>query len=176
MIRLMWQKFALLLLISAYSLYAQTQPVVETAKPAQSNTSDMRLLEGATALAGTMTSWALVMIGGSILAVLGTGYYRPAVLLVRCAYLAFIPAWAFLSYSIYAGTRVQGVYLAALYSEHPNMTALKLAVNQDVLSQIRRMEIGLLFFGLWLSVYIMWWVFHKESTQQEVKPWVFLRF
>jgi hypothetical protein len=171
-----WQRHAILALLAmVFHVCAMGQSAPDATKNA-SVASDMKLLEGATTLAGTMTSWALVMIGGSILAVLGTGYYRPPTLLVRCAYLAFVPAWGLLSWSIYAGTRVQGVYLAALYSEHPNLPHLKTVANSDVASQMWRMELGLVCFGVWLTVYIIWWVFHKESAQQEVKPWVIMRF
>jgi hypothetical protein len=57
---------------------------------------DLKVFEAATAFSNTLTSWAFVMIGGSILVILGTSYYRPAALWVRCAYFAFVPAWFFL--------------------------------------------------------------------------------
>jgi hypothetical protein len=128
---------------------------------------DLKIFEAATALASTLTGWAFVMIGGSILAVLGTGYYRPAALWVRCSYLAFVPAWFFLSSSVYAGTRVQGVYLAALYSAHPDVATLKSTVNEDAISQIQRMGIGLACFGVWLTLYLLWWIFHTEAGKDE---------
>jgi hypothetical protein len=98
-------RILLLVFVGVAHLCAQGPDSAKDAKLATPASNEMKLLEGATALARTMTSWALVMIGGSILAVLGTGYYRPASLVVRCAYLAFIPAWSMLSASIYAGTR-----------------------------------------------------------------------
>jgi len=150
--------------IATSVVHAQTAPVPASGGTQPAAASEMKLFEAATLLANTLISWALVMIGGSILAILGTGYYRPTALWVRCSYLAFIPAWFFLSLSVYAGTRVQGVYLAALYSAHPNITMLKSTVNDDAVSQIQRMEIGLACFGLWLTLYLLWWIFHKETT------------
>ena len=146
---------------------AQTAPV---ASPALQSTSapDLKLFEAATGLANTLISWGLVMIGGSILAIIGTSYYRPGALWVRCSYLAFLPAWFFLSLSIYAGTRVQGVYLAALYSKHPNIDMFKDIVNDDAASQIRWMEVGLACFGIWLMLYLAWWIFHNENVSRTI--------
>jgi hypothetical protein len=130
--------------------------------------ADLKIFEAATSFANTLTSWAFLMIGGSIVAILGTSYYRPSSLWVRCAYFAFVPAWFCLSWSIYAGTRVQGVYLAALYSRAPKIVDLKEALNNDAISQINRMEAGLAFFGIWLTIYLAWWVFNNE--RKEAKP------
>jgi hypothetical protein len=131
-----------------------------------SNGNDLKVFEAATSLAITLTSWAFVMIGGSILAILGTSYYRPAALWVRCFYFVFIPGWFFLSWSVYAGTRVQSVYLAALFSSHPKFDQLRLALNLDSLAQINRMEWGLFCFGIWLTAYIFWWVFHSDPPKE----------
>jgi hypothetical protein len=160
-----WLLTILLVLTSVLS--AQTASVPPSIGTQLATAPDLKLFEAATSLANTLISWAFVMIGGSILAILGTSYYRPAALWVRCSYLAFIPAWFFLSSSVYAGTRVQSVYLAALYSAHPNITALKGTVNDDAVSQIQRMEIGLACFGVWLTLYLLWWIFHKENGKGE---------
>lgn len=123
---------------------------------------DLKIFEAAVSLSNTLTSWALVMIGGSILAILSTSYYRPKSLWFRSTYLAFVPAWVFLSLSIYSGTRVQSVYLAALYSHNGSLDKLEAALNSDAYAQIFRMEVGLCLFGLWIFAYLMWWIFNKE--------------
>jgi hypothetical protein len=129
------------------------------------STNDLKIFEAATALANTLTSWAFLMIGGSIIAILGTSYYRPAALWVRLSYFVFVPAWVFLSLSVYAGTRVQSVYLAALFSSNPKIDQLKAALNTDALAQINRMKLGLFCFGIWLTAYLFWWIFHKEPPK-----------
>jgi hypothetical protein len=154
---------------AACMLVAQTSPSASASGNEFKVVTDLKLFEAATALANTLTSWAFVMIGGSVLAVLGTSYYRPAARWVRCTYLAFIPAWIFLSWSVYAGTRVQGVYLAALYSPQPDIAALRRSVNEDAGSQIQRMEWGLICFGLWLTLYLMWWIFHTEGGKDDTR-------
>jgi hypothetical protein len=172
-----WIRFGLLLaalfafanLSSSGQATASGQETVSAADTTASGSKtapDLKIFEAATGLANTLTSWAFVMIGGSILAILGTGYYRPSSLWIRCTYFAFVPAWFFLSWSVYAGTRVQSVYLAALFSAKPKIDVLKNALNTDSLAQIDRMEIGLGCFGVWLTLYIIWWIFNKE----EVKP------
>lgn len=164
-----WQRWLFTILVIATSaLHAQVAPVPASSGTQLAAIPDLKLFEAATSLANTLTSWAFLMIGGSIVAIIGTSYYRPTALWVRCSYLAFVPAWFFLSWSVYAGTRVQGVYLAALYSAHPNVAVLKSAVNNDAVSQIQRMEVGLACFGVWLTLYLLWWIFHKETGKGEV--------
>jgi hypothetical protein len=130
--------------------------------------ADMKVFEIAAAFTTTLTTWTFAVLGGSILVILGTGYYRPAALWVRCAYLAFIPAWIFLSLSLYSGTRVQGVYVAAFFSRHPKVMDLKVALNGYAVDQIRWMEWGLACLGIWLLMYLSWWVFAKGAIQKEL--------
>lgn len=145
-------------------LQAQITPPESTVAPVKA-APDLKLFEAATAFSNTLTSWAFVMIGGSILVILGTSYYRPSALWVRCSYFAFVPAWFFLSWSLYAGTRVQGVYVAALFSAHPKLDELRARVNSDAAAQIQRMEIGLACFGIWLTLYLLWWIFNREGSK-----------
>lgn len=131
------------------------------------NSPNLKIFEAATGLANTLTSWAFVMIGGSILAILGTSYYRPKAIWVRCGYFAFVPAWVYLSLSVYSGTRVQSVYLAALYQSNPRIDLLTTSLNSDSLAQINRMETGLAFFGVWLTMYLLWWIFNREDRKEK---------
>jgi hypothetical protein len=130
---------------------------------------EMRFLEAATAMANTLTSWAYAMIAGSIIALLGTGYYRPAGRRTRLAYLTFLPAWLFLYGSIQAGTKIQGYYLGALLAKKPNFERLLIQVNDQAVAQTDSMRYGLIFFGLWLIVYLFWWIFNNEPTKEKLK-------
>ncbi len=163
-----------LVLVSICSLLSQftSAQVLNTgdqATAALKMAPDLKIFEAATALANTLTSWAFVMIGSSILVVLGTSYYRPTSKLVRISYLMFLPAWGFLSWSVYAGTRVQSVYLAALYQRAPKVDMLKDVLNTDAIAQIDRMELGLLCFGVWLTSYLFWWIFHTDPAKEPAK-------
>ena len=115
------------------------------------------------ASAQTIMGWALLIIGGSVLALLQRSYVRSRRVLVRLLYLLFVPGWVFLALSIYSGTRVQGVYLAALFVSHPDPQRLKFTINSDFADQLQNLRYGLLFFSLWLVAYLLWWIFTTED-------------
>lgn len=143
---------AILLLIASGQTAAAEEP--ETSR---------RFFEAGITLATTLTSWTLVMIGGSILAILSTSYYRPRDLWFRASYLIFIPAWLLLSLSLREGAKVQGVYLAALFQRKPDIDKLMFAQNGFLAGQQDFMMWGLGCFGVWLTIYLLWWIFNKES-------------
>jgi hypothetical protein len=146
--------------------YAQTSTTAPVVSNSVAVSPDLKLFEVAATLSTSLISWASVMFGGSILAILSASYHRPKSLWIRCAYFAFVPAWFCLAYSIYAGTRVESVHVAALYQKSPNLPSLKDSLNADALSQIFWMELGLAFLGAWLIVYLSWWVFNKEPEKE----------
>jgi hypothetical protein len=119
------------------------------------------------ASAQTITGWALLVIGGSVVALLQRSYVRSRSVAIRLIYLLFVPGWLFLAFSIYYGTRVQGVYLAALFVSHPDLRVLKVAGNSDFADQLTCLRYGLLFFSLWLVVYLLWWIFTSEDLSSQ---------
>lgn len=132
---------------------------------------NLKAFEATVGFANTLTGWAFAILAGSILAIVGTGYFRPQSLKVRCAYLTFIPGWVMLGISIVHGTRVQTVYLAGLMSASHDWRKLMEPLNDDVGSQLFFMKMGLLCFGVWLIGYLAWWIFHSEPpvlTKKEV--------
>ena len=155
---------ALLLCLLVANLAAQSPP------PAPSPPApELKFLEAATTMANTLTSWAYAMIAGSIIILLGTGYYRPAGRRTRLAYLAFLPAWFLLYRSIQAGTEIQGAYLGALFSTKPKFDTLLELVNDRGVAQSELMRYGLLCFGVWLIVYLFWWIFNNEPSEEKSK-------
>jgi hypothetical protein len=126
-----------------------------------------RALEGAVALAQTLSGWALLILGGSILALVGTSYRHPN---GRCRwmYALFLPGWILLTLSMYYGVAVQRAYLGYLFSP-PSPTKLndiRDALNDDAMCQIRAIEAAIMCFGIWLVGYLAWWLF---STDARVK-------
>lgn len=115
------------------------------------------------ASAQTLMGWALLIIGGTVLALLQRSYMRSHNLKIRLIYLLFVPGWIFLARSIYSGTLVQGVYLAALLTSRPDSRSLKVTINSDFADQISNLMYGLLFFSLWLLTYLLWWIFTTED-------------
>ena len=118
--------------------------------------------DAAVALGNTLTGWVFLIFGGSILLVLGTSYYRPQNRWVRWSYLIYVPGWLCLAVSAYQGTQVQSVYLASLFWASPDWTQLNHTLNRHLASQIDFLRYGLVCFGLWLFIYLLWWIFARE--------------
>jgi hypothetical protein len=100
--------------------------------------------------------------------VISTSYYRPNDRRMRAAYFLFIPTWFSLAMSVYQGISVQRSYVAYLVASRgsPQPKLLEqIAVNMTsaTRSQILSLEIALVFAGVWLLAYILWWVFTTQS-------------
>jgi hypothetical protein len=103
--------------------------------------------------------------------IVSTTYYRPGTRRMRIAYLLFLPAWAFLAFSIYQGIQVQGAYVAYLVAaRHNNKVRIEEIagkINDDTGRQIIYLKFALLCLALWLVIYIFWWVFSDKAQQVE---------
>jgi len=150
---------ALILLFPAYCLAQWEDEVPRQADP--------KALEVALSFSQTLTGWAILIIGGSVLILVGSSYYRPKVPWMRWAYLTFIPAWIFLSVSMYKGVRVHGAYVAYLVARRPNFFNTRDTMNDYAYCQTWTMEFGLAIFGLWLLAYLIWWIFLKERESSD---------
>lgn len=123
--------------------------------------------EAAAAYSQTLMGWVLLVLGGSVVALLQRSYLRPESKGIRFTYLLFAFGWAFLARSIYFGTQVQQVRLAFLFTKTPKFPALRKALNLDLLRQVRSLEYGLLVFGLWLAIYLIWWIWTKQNLSEK---------
>jgi hypothetical protein len=130
---------------------------------------DSKFFESVQSLAQSLSQWDLLIIGGSMVVIVSTSYYRPDARAVRAAYLLFLPAWAFLAFSIYRGIQVQGSYVAYLLAARQNNSTLinTIAhdVNADVTRQVACLEWALLFLAGWLMSYILWWIFSGKAQR-----------
>jgi Flp pilus assembly protein TadB len=113
----------------------------------------------------------LLIFGGSIAILLGTGYHRPAARTMRFSYFSFLLAWAALAESMYFGYDIRSVYLAFLLA--PPVTVGDFgdrieAINASSVAQSRWFYGGLAIFGFWLVLYLGWWVL-TESIKKEEK-------
>jgi hypothetical protein len=124
-------------------------------------------MEGAAAYSESLMGWALLIMGGSIIALLQKSYLRPVEVWMRRMYWLFVVGWGFLAYSIYSGTRVQGAYLAVMFNLNPEREKAIPTINADLTEQVVSLRWGLLVFGLWLVVYLGWWILHKAGTTTE---------
>lgn len=113
-------------------------------------------------LAQSLMGWDLLIIGGTILLLLGSSYYRPGRLAIRLCYLLFLPGWACLGLSMYHGVQQSRLYLTVYFARNPDIGTLKGVFVSEAYKQIWWMYLGLLFFAAWLTVFLLYWVFARE--------------
>jgi hypothetical protein len=112
----------------------------------------------------SLTSLALVVIGGSILVLLQRGNFRPLTRRGRFFYLIFFFGWFFLALSIWYGVSAQSVYSAYFVSHNASLKDFEKELNRALSGQTTFLELGMLQFGLWLFAYLIWWVFGSIDT------------
>jgi hypothetical protein len=113
----------------------------------------------------------LLVVGGSIAILLGTGYHRPQSRRVRLSYSLFLLAWVAFSASMYWGYDVRAIYLAYLLSPPRSMNQLgdrMELINTSSIKQAWFLYVGLGIFACWLVFYLIWWIF-TESIKTEKK-------
>jgi hypothetical protein len=125
-----------------------------------------KTFEAVVAQSQGLTQWAFALFAGSLLTIVGTSHFRPSRLSIRLTYLLFLFGWVFLAFSIYYGTRVQRVYLAYLFSNQP-FEALRDSMGADYKCQMHTLELGLVFFGTWIIIYLLWWIFEKDGLRKK---------
>jgi hypothetical protein len=130
---------------------------------------ESKVFEGAVTFSQGLSGWALLIIGASIVTLVGTSYRRPHKWWARLIYLVFLPGWYFLVRSMLSGVNVQRAYLGYLFSNPPpeKLTQFKGAINDDALLQIQNMNFAVLCFGVWLLLYFAWWLCHTDSETQK---------
>lgn len=105
-----------------------------------------------------LSTSALAIFGGTVAAILGTSYRRPRELRWRLPFLLFIPGWYFLGRSMYLGNTIVSRYLAATMVKQTEWIAIATRVNDDFASQRDSLLLSLFFFGVWLILYLLYWV------------------
>jgi hypothetical protein len=127
-------------------------------------------LEAVASYAQSLAQWAFIIIGGSLVLVLGTSHRWPKSRWLRASYFVFPLAWGSLARSIYFGTRVQDGYLAYFVIPSVTLQSTVGTVNADLRSQIHWMFIGLGLFCIWLMVYLSWSILSKETPNAKETP------
>lgn len=128
---------------------------------------DTKAFEAAVAFSQSLSGWALLIAGGSIVTLVGTSYHRPQRWWARLMYLAFVPGWYFLGRGMYFGVAVQRAFLGYLFANPTGEALMKFkgAVNDDALRQILGIQYGVDCFGVWLLLYLIWWLFNRDTQQ-----------
>lgn len=117
-----------------------------------------------------LISWCLSVVGGSLLALLGSEYTSPRSTFLRIIYFLYIPGWIFLGLSITDGINISNRSIIWLLKSSDSKLRFDILskINQDYCSQIVHFKVGLLFFGLWLITYLFWWIFSKELIKNKI--------
>lgn len=106
-----------------------------------------------------LSGWALAMVGGSVVVIVSTSYRRPDALLWRLPYLLFVPGWICIAFSLYLGNKIVGKYLASLMVHQEQISNIAFQVNDIYSDQRVYFLLSLVFFGLWLLIHLISWVF-----------------
>jgi hypothetical protein len=123
-----------------------------------------RGFDSAVSFAQSLSQWAYITIGASVALLIKDFNRRPKSAIVRWSFLAFLPGWALLGWSIYKGVRVHGAYIAYLMNpRHDAQTAI-LYINADAACQVRALSWGLAVFAVWLIFYLVWWIRHRDES------------
>ena len=138
-------------------------------QPAVSTVNDTKPWEGALAFSQTLSQWALLIVAGSIVVLVGSSYRRPRILTYRLIYMCFLPGWLFLGYSLYYGMQVQQKYVAFILKTSRDATdtsRMAEAIRSFLGCQRWSLEWALVSFGLWLVLYLLWWLFNQEPEKE----------
>ncbi|SIT03839.1 hypothetical protein SAMN05421788_10358 [Filimonas lacunae] len=111
-----------------------------------------------------LLTWSLAVIGGTIGTILGTNYKHPNGI-GKWMYLLFLPGWICLGVSFYNGTQVEDILNASMaYTNSIDSTGERLMAIVDVYEHQRLFfYYSLLFFGIWLAFYVVWWIISSDT-------------
>ena len=112
-----------------------------------------------------ISAWSLSIFGGSLLAILSDSYIHPTTTNLKMIYLIFILGWIFIGVSIFNGKEISGSAIASeLHKDDlDQLAAIFKKCNSCYAKQLRFFNLALLVFGIWILLYLFWWIFN-EST------------
>ncbi|MNE73722.1 hypothetical protein D3C80_1697490 [compost metagenome] len=83
---------------------------------------------------------------------------------MRLIYLLLLACWGSLAGSIVYGDSVLRQYLAAtVTSDAEKIKDIFRLANGTYATQLNCLRLAMLFFGIWLFAYMLWWVFFREK-------------
>jgi hypothetical protein len=107
----------------------------------------------------SLITWSLSIIGGSIVAIVGSSYLRPDSIYWRLPYFLFIPGWIHLALSIHKGHEISRRYIASIFTNKPQaLIDIGQAINTCYDRQLAYFERALIFFATWLAFLLLWWI------------------
>ncbi len=112
-----------------------------------------KALEAAVSFSQSLSQWAYIVFAGSVALL-----YRDLKLksrLVQLSFVAFIPGWVLLGFSILQGMEVQSARVAYLMNPNPQRDLTILSFNRHASRQLSGMKWGLAVFALWLLFFLI---------------------
>lgn len=157
-----WKKMLAALLARAHpKRTAATEPV--TAAPPPPPPNGENALKTVSEESNRITGWSLLIIGGSLLAILDKDYMKIDGGF-KWIYFLYILGWLLLCLSVYWGQKVTRSYLASLFvsKEFADKTAEQ--ANICFGRQISWFIAGVIVFSLWMIVFLLLWIFNAKTT------------
>lgn len=114
-----------------------------------------------------LITWALSIIGGSILTIISTSYVHPKGPIIY-TYLLFVVGWSCLSASIFFGEMITRIYIAGITINEQSDKSLErinkisFEVDKKFGNQIKWFSSGIIVFALWLLVFLIWLIAEKR--------------
>ncbi len=113
----------------------------------------------------TYTTWSLSIFGGSLLAILSNEYVKPLGKRSKLIYFLFIPGWFLLAQSIRCGDLIMRSSIMSSINPNNSVTAIK-TMNDHFESQISYFNYAITIFGIWLALFLLWWIFQDYVTKK----------
>ena len=110
-----------------------------------------------------LITWALAIIGGTILIIISTDYIRPSGAILY-TYFLFAVGWLYLGLSIFYGEEITRIYIAGITNEKNLQEINKIGreIDKRFGKQISYFKKGIVTFSFWLGVFLFWYIFHKR--------------
>lgn len=136
----------------------QHEIVTETA-PIQ-EVSRIEALKTVNEESNRIISWSLLIIGGSILAILQKDYLK--LIEYKWLYFIYILGWIFLCISIYWGQRVTRSYLASMFVLPGLIEGISEETNKRFKRQLTWFMGGVAIFAVWMITFLTIWIFNGK--------------
>lgn len=111
-----------------------------------------------------LNNWCLLIITASIAAIVSTSYLRPSNCWFRAIYLLFIPGWILISLSIFCGVSISNSYISLMLVKNEYVRHNATQIDMDFASQLWYLKGGLFVFGVWLIVFLLFWIFDDKLS------------
>lgn len=156
-----WKKMLAALLARANP--KRTVPVEQVAPPPPPPVNGENALKTVNEESNRITGWSLLIIGGSLLAILDKDYMKLDGYF-KWIYFLYILGWLLLCGSVYWGQKVTRSYLASLFVSKEYIDKTAEQANICFQRQISWFIAGVIIFALWMIVFLLLWIFNAKTT------------